>query len=89
MVEKENDTTVNTEKVTQEAAAPVKAEVKEHQQKHSADLGPALYLFGKQVREHEEYADNAAVEVGQALLEAGFDGAAHVARHLPHGVQQA
>src|SRR5699024_14584 len=34
------------------------------------------------------HADDAAVHIGQAFLEVGLNGAAHVSRHLAHGVQQ-
>ena len=64
------------------------ADVEERQQHCGADLIPGLHLPGKQVQHHQKHTDNAAVDVGQSLLEGRLQTAAHIARHLPHGVQQ-
>ena len=65
-----------------------KAEVEKHQQRHGADLIPEPHPFCHQVQEGQHKGAHAAVEVGKPLLEAGLNAAAHVSRHLHHGLQK-
>ena len=64
------------------------ADIEEQQQPHGADLIPKPHFLRHQVQEHEKYTDNAAVQIWQSLLEGRLQTAAHVSRHLTHGVQQ-
>ena len=64
------------------------ADVEKQQQPHGAAFVPAPDVLRHQVQEHQQNAENAAVHIGQAFLEGRLDAAAHVPRHLPHGVQK-
>ena len=65
-----------------------KAEIKKQQQKYRAQLVPQLYLPCHKVQKAQQNAAHAAVQVGKPLLERGLQAAAHVARHLAHGIQK-
>ena len=65
-----------------------KAGIEEQQQNQRADFVPESDVPCQQVEHHQKYADDAAVHIGKAFLEVGFNGAAHVARYLPHSIQQ-
>ena len=64
------------------------ADVEKQQQEHRAELVPELHIPGQQIKEHQKYADDAAVHIGKPLLEIGFQASAHISGHLTHGVQQ-
>ena len=64
------------------------AHVEKQQQDHGAALVPALDVLRHEIQEHQQDAENTAVKIGQSFLEGRLDAAAHVPRHLPHGVQK-
>ncbi len=64
------------------------AEIEKDQQENRADLIFFGHIPGQKIEHHEHDAENAAVDIGQTLFEIGLNGAAHVPRHLAHGVQQ-
>ena len=66
-----------------------KAQHKEQQKTHAAELVPELYLLCHQEQPGQQDGAHAAVEVGQSFLKIGLQPAAHIARHLTHGIQQA
>ena len=64
------------------------ADHEKQQHAHCAELVPQLHLGGSQVQESKHHGADAAVYVGQTLLPGRLDAAAHIARHLTHGVQK-
>ena len=64
------------------------AQHEKQQQKYTAQLVPQLHFLCNQEQEGQLNGEYAAVDVGQALFEVGFQSTAHIAGHLPHGIQQ-
>ena len=65
-----------------------KAHVEKQQQQQGAQLVPPLDIPGQQEEDAQQNAAHAAVQIGKPLFEAGLDAAAHIPRHLAHGIQQ-
>ena len=65
-----------------------KAQHEKQQQEYCAQLVPELYFLRHQEEEGQLDRKHAAVQVRKPLLEIGLQSAAHIARHLTHGVQQ-
>ena len=65
-----------------------KTGIEKQQQSYCADFVPETDLFRQQIQHHQKHADNAAVYIGQTFLKIRFQSAAHIACHLPHGIQQ-
>ena len=64
------------------------AQHEKQQQEYCAQLVPELYFLRHQEEEGQLDRKHAAVQVRKPLLEIGLLSAAHIARHLTHGIQQ-
>ena len=65
-----------------------KTGIEKQQQNDSTNFIPQPDLFCQKIQHHQKDTDDAAVHIGQAFFKIGLDGTAHIARHLPHGIQQ-